>query len=67
MNALFYSAKDLFPLLMDMAFKGLVVLSAAGLVTLCLKRAAAAQRHLVWALALGCLALMPALCGILPR
>lgn len=67
MNTLFDSTQDLFPLLFDIAFKGLVILTAAGLVALCLKRAAAAQRHLIWALALGCLVLIPILYGVLPR
>jgi len=53
--------------LADAAIKGAAVLSAAGLLAVLLRRASAAMRHLVWALALGSVLVLPALSAVLPR
>jgi beta-lactamase regulating signal transducer with metallopeptidase domain len=44
-----------------LAFRGALILAAAGLLTLTLGRAPAASRHLVWSLAMTALLLLPAL------
>lgn len=52
------AAQDLLLLLMDVSMKGFVLLFVAGLATLAMRRRSAAERHLVWLLAiLGTLAL----------
>ena len=54
-------------ILADSAAKGIILLTLAGLITLTLRRASAAARHLVWALALTGLLALPALSLILPK
>ncbi|HEV3049653.1 MAG TPA: M56 family metallopeptidase, partial [Longimicrobium sp.] len=51
----------------DLALKGTVVLAAAALATLALRRASAAARHLVWTLAFGGLLALPVLGVAVPR
>jgi beta-lactamase regulating signal transducer with metallopeptidase domain len=61
------TAVDRFPaLLIDATFKVTVLLALAGLLVLCLQRAGAAIRHLVWSLALAGALAMPILSGLLP-
>jgi hypothetical protein len=52
--------------LAELAGKGTVWLAAAGATVLALRRAGAAARHLVWALALGGLLILPAAGALLP-
>src|SRR5579863_7838392 len=52
--------------LIDAAAKGTVLLAAACLATLVLRRSSAAVRHRVWGLAMGGLVLLPALSWLLP-
>jgi hypothetical protein len=54
------------PVLIDAAMKGAVLLAAAGLLTLFLRRGSAAQRHLVWLLALGGSLALPVFSALLP-
>jgi beta-lactamase regulating signal transducer with metallopeptidase domain len=51
----------------DLALKGTVVLAAAALATLALRRASAAARHLVWTLAFAGLLALPVLGVAVPR
>jgi beta-lactamase regulating signal transducer with metallopeptidase domain len=51
----------------DLALKGTVVLAAAALATLALRRASAAARHLVWTLAFAGLLALPVLGLAVPR
>jgi beta-lactamase regulating signal transducer with metallopeptidase domain len=51
---------------LDVLVKSVVLLLAAGLATLCLRRAAAATRHLVWLCALVALLLLPLLARVVP-
>jgi len=53
-------------LLLNVAAKGAVVLGAAFLVSLLLRRASASTRHLLWTLALASVLLLPLLSGLLP-
>ena len=53
--------------LADSAAKGAILLALAWLIALGLHRSSAAARHLVWALALGGLLLLPALSLVLPK
>jgi beta-lactamase regulating signal transducer with metallopeptidase domain/HEAT repeat protein len=53
--------------LADSGIKGVVLLALAFLITLSLRRGSAAARHLVWALALGGLLLLPILSLALPK
>ncbi|MBM3745244.1 MAG: hypothetical protein FJW34_05560 [Acidobacteria bacterium] len=52
--------------LLDVAAKGTVVLGAAFLGSLLLRRASASTRHLLWTLALASVLLLPVLSGLLP-
>ena len=52
--------------LVDASVKGALVLAAAGVLTLCLKRASAAVRHVVWFLGLASLIALPLLSLALP-
>jgi hypothetical protein len=54
------------PVLVDASLKGAILLAAAGLLTLAMRRASAAQRHLVWVLALGSTLALPMLSVLLP-
>ena len=47
--------------ILDVAVKGFVLIAVAGLITLLLRRASAAMRHLIWTLALVSLLLLPVL------
>lgn len=53
--------------LADSAAKGVLILLAAWLVVLAMKRSSAAARHLVWSLALGGLLVLPVLAVALPK
>jgi beta-lactamase regulating signal transducer with metallopeptidase domain/HEAT repeat protein len=53
-------------IMLDAALKGLAVLGVAAAVTLLMRRASAAARHLVWLLALGALLVLPAMSILLP-
>jgi beta-lactamase regulating signal transducer with metallopeptidase domain len=66
MDALTRDAQTWLPLL-DAAVKSTLVLLAAGLVTLGLRRSSAAVRHLVWTSALGAALVLPAIALALPR
>jgi beta-lactamase regulating signal transducer with metallopeptidase domain len=61
------TAALLAPLLYDAAIKGVLLLTAAGLVVLGLRRASAAARHLVWLVAVVALVAVPVLTVTLPR
>ena len=50
-----FSSTAWLPFLIDVTFKGSLVLLLAGVLTLVLRRASAAARHLIWGLALGSL------------
>ncbi|MCX5683163.1 MAG: M56 family metallopeptidase [Planctomycetota bacterium] len=52
--------------LLDAAVKATVLLAAAGLLALLLRRQSAAMRHLVWLVAIGGIVLMPVLMLVLP-
>jgi beta-lactamase regulating signal transducer with metallopeptidase domain len=52
--------------LLDASVKGAVVLVAAGVIALALRRSSAARRHVVWTLALVGMILLPALSAVLP-
>jgi beta-lactamase regulating signal transducer with metallopeptidase domain len=52
--------------ILDVLMKSVVLLLAAGLAALCLRRAAAATRHLIWLCALVALLLLPVLARIVP-
>ena len=54
------------PILIDVAVKGLIALCVAGLLTLAMRRASAAMRHLVWCLAAVSLLALPVLSTLLP-
>lgn len=55
------------PVLADVAVRGLVLFGTAATVTLALRRASAATRHMVWTLGIAGALLVPALRPILPR
>ena len=52
---------------LPLVLKSTVVLTAAAVVAFSLRRASAAARHMVWALAFGALAALPLLSILLPR
>lgn len=54
-------------LVVDAVAKGLVLLALTGLATVCLRRASASARHLVWALALAGLLVLPVLSVAVPK
>jgi len=54
------------PVLVDASLKGAMLLVAAGLLTLAMRRASAAQRHLVWLLVLGSTVALPIFSVLLP-
>jgi hypothetical protein len=60
------AGSTLFASLVEGAIKGTTVLAIAALLAFVLQRTSAARRHLIWACALGMLALMPVLALILP-
>lgn len=51
-------------LILDTALQSFAVLAAAGGVCLCLRRASAATRHLIWFLSVACLPLLPLLASL---
>ncbi|MBO0862212.1 MAG: hypothetical protein J2P21_27700 [Chloracidobacterium sp.] len=51
----------------ELTLKGIMILAAAGLLSLGLRNASAASRHVVWSLALGALLLLPALTWAVPE
>ncbi|MCE5229467.1 M56 family metallopeptidase [bacterium] len=53
--------------LIDSGLKGLVLLSLAALIVCAMRRSSASARHLVWALALGGLLVMPLLSIVMPK
>jgi len=53
-------------LILDTALQSFVVLAVAGGVCLCLRRASAATRHLIWFLSVACLPLLPLLASLPP-
>jgi beta-lactamase regulating signal transducer with metallopeptidase domain len=61
------SAHPLLAVLLDASVKGVMVLAAAALLTLALRRRSAAVRHLVWSLAMVGLLGLPLLSLALPR
>ena len=60
------AASSWLPVLLDASVKGLVVLAAAGVVTVVMRWASAAARHMVWLVALIAVFCLPALSGVLP-
>ena len=54
------------PVLFDASLKGSILLVAAGLLTMAMRRASAAQRHLVWLLALSSTLAVPIFSVLLP-
>src|SRR5215471_16220826 len=50
----------------ELALKGIMILAAAGLLSVGLRNASAASRHAVWSLALGALLLLPVLTWAVP-
>ena len=50
----------------ELTFKGIMILAAAGLLSVGLRNASAASRHAVWSLALGALLLLPILTWAVP-
>ncbi len=54
------------PVLVDASVRSAVVLAAAALLTLAMRRASAAERHLVWLLALGSTLALPIFSALLP-
>ncbi|MFQ5569950.1 MAG: M56 family metallopeptidase [Rhodothermales bacterium] len=59
-------AGTVFALLLDLTVKGVLLLALAGLLTTVFKRTSAASRHLIWALALCSVLLLPVLTVTLP-
>lgn len=55
------------PLLLDSAFKGALILALTAMVTLAMRRASAAARHLAWFLGTAGLLTMPILSAVVPR
>jgi hypothetical protein len=53
-------------ILLDASVKGVIVLTVAGVLSVALRRASAAARHLVWSLALVSLIGLPTLSAVLP-
>ncbi len=53
-------------LLLELTLKAIIILAAAGLLTVLLRHASAALRHTVWSLALGGLLLLPVLTFVVP-
>jgi beta-lactamase regulating signal transducer with metallopeptidase domain len=53
-------------LILDTALRSFVILAAAGGVCLCLRRASAATRHLIWFLSVACLPLLPLFASLPP-
>ncbi len=53
-------------LLLELTLKAMMILAAAGLVSVMLRNSAAALRHLIWSLALGGLLLLPVLTFVVP-
>jgi beta-lactamase regulating signal transducer with metallopeptidase domain len=53
-------------ILADFAIKGAMILTLAGIVSIACRRASAAARHLVWALAVLGLCVLPALSAVVP-
>ncbi len=60
------AADLMLPVLLDWAAKGLIVLTGAGVATLLMRKASASARHLVWALAITSVLLLPVLSAALP-
>lgn len=54
------------PILADAAIKGTILLCLAGITTLAMRRASAAQRHCAWLLAVGGVLMLPLLAALLP-
>jgi beta-lactamase regulating signal transducer with metallopeptidase domain len=50
----------------ELTLKGIMILAAAGLLSVGLRKASAASRHVVWSLALGALLLLPAMTWAVP-
>jgi beta-lactamase regulating signal transducer with metallopeptidase domain len=50
----------------ELTLKGIIILAAAGLLSVGLRKASAASRHAVWSLALGALLLLPVLTWAVP-
>ncbi len=55
------------PMVLDMAIKGIILLCAAAIVTVALRRSSAALRHLVWALTMVGLLTLPLFSAVLPQ
>ena len=66
LNLSTYAQATLIPIALDCAAKSVLILTLAGLAVLCLRRASAAVRHLVWFLAVASLLLLPVLSCLLP-
>ncbi len=60
------AADSMLPVLLDWAAKGMIVLTGAGVATLLMRKASASARHLVWALAMASVLLLPVLSAVLP-
>jgi hypothetical protein len=53
-------------MLLDVSLKGLIILGAAGVVTLAMRKFSATARHMVWLLAMTSLLALPVLSAVLP-
>ncbi len=53
-------------ILCDLLIKGAVLLFAAGLITMVMRKASAAARHLIWAIALGGVLVLPLFSAVVP-
>ncbi len=53
-------------MLLDTSLKGLIILGAAGVVTLAMRKFSATARHMVWLLAMTSLLALPVLSAVLP-
>lgn len=58
---------NLLPVILDASIKGCVLLLAAGAAALCMRRAAASLRHLVWTLVMAGLLVLPLAPSVMPR
>jgi beta-lactamase regulating signal transducer with metallopeptidase domain len=66
-NAMMAALREFWPTWVALALKGTALLAVAWAVSLMLRRASSAQRHLVWSLAIAGLVLLPILVFLVPQ